>query len=183
LRGSCVLIFGYSPDATNPGAAAFEELCRAHIRSFAKGAEKYATETNLTKRVGQWQSRLAPILDEEERRPEFDIYKYGARVISGVQNELSKRNNEIKLSSSVAKPSNAINFHAITRNCEQYEVCRLFLASLSLSNSGNVIFTAETGKVMTPDSLQIQLLESNVDRPMETFLAPSAAAIAAAGVN
>lgn len=178
-----MLIPRYSSDVTNTDGAAFEELCRAHIRAFAKGAENYATKTNLTKRVEQWQSRLAPILEEEERRPEFDIYKYGARVINGVQIELLKRNNEVKLASSAAKQSNVINFHAITRNCEQYEVCRLFLASLSLSNSGNVIFTSETGKVMTPDSLQIQLLESNVDRPMETFLAPSAAAIAAVDVN
>eukprot|EP00978_Attheya_sp_CCMP212_P037512 scaffold177553_cov49-Attheya_sp.AAC.1 len=56
-------------DSINYDAQTFEALCRAHIKAFARGAEKYASETNLTRRVGKWQSRLCPILEEEEKRP------------------------------------------------------------------------------------------------------------------
>lgn len=96
-------------------------------------------------------------------------------MIAGVRNEISQRNEKVKLNSTEEKTTNAeIYFHAVTRSCEKYEVCRLFLASLSLCNSGNVTFSAETGKVMTPDSLKIQILNSKVNRPMETYIAPSA---------
>ena len=176
MRNISVLTRQKLLETTNIDAAAFEALCRAHIRAFSKGAEKYAAETNLTKRVRQWQSRLAPILEEEEQRPEYDIHKYGERVIAEVRQKVTQRNETAKLNGIEENSTNEeIYFHSITRNCEKYEVCRLFLASLSLCNSGNVTLSDETGKVMTPDSLKIRILNSNVDRPMETYIAPSAA--------
>jgi Protein of unknown function (DUF1032). len=60
----------------------FEELCRAHLKEFAKGAEKFAVESQLSKRVSQWQSKIEKILVEEETRPEFDIYTYGTQIMS-----------------------------------------------------------------------------------------------------
>jgi condensin-2 complex subunit H2 len=139
-------------------------LCRAHIKAFAKGAEKYATETNLTKRVGDWQSRLAPILEEEEERPEFNIHSYGERVIEIMEEEIESSDN-----SKDPKKTNVVSFSKITRGCKTYEICRLFLASLNLSSTGNVAFTSES-----IDSLEMKLLSSQVDRPMETYMAPSA---------
>ena len=62
-----------------------------------------------------------------------------------------------------------MDFASVTRNCERYEVCRLFLASLSLSNSGNIKFVGD-GR----ESLTIQLVSDEINRPMETYLAPSA---------
>lgn len=191
-------------DTSNPEGVAFEALCRAHIRAFAEGAEKYAAETNLTKRVGEWQSKLAPILEEEEHRSAFDIHEYGQRVIDVVQLEIDKKKCDSKVRFESAEVSfglcpyrddlswseshssffyhvhqdqNGVTFETVTSHCEHFEVCRLFLASLSLSNSGNVQLTgAEGGRVSNPDSLRIELLDTNIDRPMETYLAPSAIA-------
>ena len=66
----------------------FEELCRAHLRDFAKDAENYAIETGLTKRVSDWQSRLSVILEEEDARPEFNISAYSDRIIAKVDREM-----------------------------------------------------------------------------------------------
>jgi hypothetical protein len=63
-----------------------------------------------------------------------------------------------------------VSFRKITRDCPPHEVCRLLLASLSLANSGNVqlVDIARDGA-----SLQLELLSSEIERPMETYLAPS----------
>lgn len=82
-------------DNSNPDATAFERLCRAHIRAFAKGAERYKAETKLTKRVGDWQGKLAPILEEEQQRPEFDINRYSEKVIDRMTVTLSDRKRKI----------------------------------------------------------------------------------------
>lgn len=72
--------------------------------------------------------------------------------------------------SSDPKLANIVSFGEVTRDCQHYEVCRLFLASLNLTSAGNVAFTANS----TMNSLEIKLLNTQVDRPMETYMAPSA---------
>ena len=68
----------------------FEDLCRAHLKEFAKGAERLAVETHLSKRVSSWQNKLEVVLAEEEERPEFDIQLYSNRIITNVQDCLQK---------------------------------------------------------------------------------------------
>ena len=71
----------------------FEELCRAHLKEFAKGAAKFAVETDLTKRVSSWQEKLAVILEEEDSRNEFNIGTYSNKIIAGVQKQTEKDKN------------------------------------------------------------------------------------------
>ena len=80
---------------SNLGPKTFEELCRAHIEAFAKGAQEYALSSQLTDRVNLWQERLAPILEEEERRAEFDIHAYASRVIQLAQEELVRKEDDM----------------------------------------------------------------------------------------
>ena len=144
----------------------FEELCRAHIEKFAKGAEKYAAETKLSLRVGKWQDRLEPILQEEEQRPAFDIHGYSRDVIDAMVKEIRR--------ASIEKgDTQVVDFREIVGDCPSHEVCRKFLACLSLTNSGNVAPISNG----SPDcsSLQLELLNSQIERPMETYLAPSVA--------
>jgi condensin-2 complex subunit H2 len=150
-----------SPLAGDDGMT-FEDLCRAHIQAFARGAEKYAAETKLSSRVEQWQAKLLPILDEEGQRPGFDIHGYGASVVRAMEKSMSHQ--KIRLD----KPprSDEVEFCDITRECEQYDVCRMFLATLSLSNSGNVSFAPGS----TLQSLKVNLLSSDIERPTETYI-------------
>lgn len=163
VPNTCIFVAG-----SNADGATFEELCRAHIQTFTRGAEKYHAETNLTKRVGDWQSKLSPILEDEAQRPDFDIHAYGEHVIESIQKNADQQGG-IK---GGAKGQKAF-FSSLTQTKEQYDVCRLFLASLSLVNSGNIQFNADEGQVMKPSTLVIELLNSTVDHPMESFLAPS----------
>ena len=147
-------------------ARSFEELCRAHIAKFAKGAEKYASETQLTQRVDQWQEKLEPILAAEEQRPEFDIHEYGRTVLSSVGDVLG--HDKVKGVNDSAK---FVNFDQVTKGCPNYQVCRYFLASLCLCNTGNVLLEQNDGST---NKLSVQLLTLDYSRPMETYQAPSA---------
>jgi len=157
---------------SSDGAQTFEDLCRAHLRAFAKGADKYRSETNLTKRVRHWQDRLAPILEEEERRGIFDIHSYGEALIQKMENEIRrapKDDDDGKV--------RTVDFRAVARNLQKHEVCRMFLATLSLCNGGNVGISQPKGEDSGDysDSLVIELLRSGIDRPMDSYLAPSVA--------
>lgn len=143
----------------------FEELCRAHIAAFARGAEKYAAETRLSARVGQWQGKLLPLLEEEELRPVFDIHSYGKTVIRKMESQIKRmaHSEEITL-----KPKKVVAFHDITRECQPFDVCRMFLAALSLNNSGNIQFTDDS----TLNALKVELVNSEIERPNQSYLSP-----------
>jgi condensin-2 complex subunit H2 len=116
--------------------------------------------------VDRWQERLAPLLEEEEKRPVFDIHEYGETVIKSLMEGISRTKNN--------DPSNkTISFAEVTAHASRYEVCRLFLASLSLGGSGNVNIFQPNNDKSAP--LQLELLCRDIERPMETYLAPSVA--------
>ena len=163
------LIF-FSDNDSEADARSFEELCRAHIAKFAKGAEKYASETQLTQRVDQWQEKLEPLLAEEEARPEFDIHEYGRTVLQSVGEALARDKVEVEPDESVPVPT--VNFTEVTKDCPKYQVCRYFLASLCLCNTGNVLLEQAEGST---NNLSVKLLTTDFSRPMETYQAPSAA--------
>lgn len=155
-------------DETDAMARSFEELCRVHIANFAKGAEKYASESQLTQRVDQWQEKLEPLLAEEEARPEFDIHQYGRTVLESVGEALAMEKTALAVGE---EPPAIVNFTNVTKDCANYQVCRYFLASLCLCNTGNVILEQPGGST---NSLSVKLLSTDYSRPMETYQAPSA---------
>ncbi|CAJ1893205.1 unnamed protein product [Cylindrotheca closterium] len=145
----------------------FEELCRAHIQAFAKGAEKYALSTKLIDRVDKWQAKLAPILEDEERRSAFDIHMYSKQLIESAEEGLRKERVKRKSDGSTQAVTKNVSFGTVTENCTNSDVCRMFLASLSLANSGNLRIDE------TAESYSFDLMSNLVELPMETFQAPS----------
>lgn len=145
----------------------FEELCRAHIQAFAKGAEEFAFSTKLTDRVAKWQAKLAPILEEEERRAEFDIQKYSTSLLESAKHGLQRMKRKSDGTEHAA--TKTVEFASLTKNCTQSDVCRLFLASLTLANSGNICINEGA------TSYSFEVISSHVERPMETYRAPSVA--------
>jgi condensin-2 complex subunit H2 len=116
--------------------------------------------------VDQWQAKLLPLLEDEGQRPEFDIHQYGIAVVREVEKSIARQSN--KLDSGLSKRTNdhEVAFSDITRDCEQYDVCRMFLAALSLNNSGNIQFASSS----TLESLKVNLLNSDIERPTETYI-------------
>ena len=156
----------------------FEELCRAHIQAFAKSAEKFALTTKLTERISQWQAHLAPILEEEERKASFDIHRYSKMFldtsIETVQENKRKsmdRNHQQHESGNLCENINSVEFRSVAEGCTQSDICRLFLASLSLANSGNLNIDERAL------DYRFEVVSGKVDRPMETYRAPSTNAI------
>jgi condensin-2 complex subunit H2 len=158
----------------------FEEICRNHIQAFAKSAEKFALTTKLTERISQWQAHLMPILEEEERKASFDIHLYSEMLLESAietrqENKRksmdgSNENNKQQFENSNGNP-NIVEFKSVADGCTQSDICRFFLASLSLANSGNL--KIEEG---SPE-YRFEILSSKVDKPMESYRAPSAAAV------
>ena len=157
-------IFGaYSSDEGNEERT-FEELCRVHLREFAKGAEKYAMESQLSKRVDSWQSKVSIVLQEEEERPEFDIQSYSNRILSNAQQNIQNKEK------SISDDSGEIPFVNVTKDQEPYDVSRLFLASLMLCNSENIKFSGiNVGQVTSPDQLCVKVLKANIDSHVDDY--------------
>jgi len=105
----------------------YEDICRDHLDAYMRSADNYLTETNLTKRVADWQRKLDPLLQEQEMRGPFDIYKYGKQIINSLQGQETKET-----------PTPVIDFSIVVKEQPKFEVCRYFLASLQLANNGNV---------------------------------------------
>ena len=53
----------------------YEDLCRQHMEKFMSGVEKFTRETKLVRRVNEWESRIVPMLEDQDRHEQFDIRK------------------------------------------------------------------------------------------------------------
>lgn len=160
------------------GLTTYEDICRQHIESFMKGAEKYVRETDLSKQVNDWQSKLKPLLQEQDERPPFDIQLLGREILGHLELEgklqaeesaeaspapapalSKKRKNQTESPTAAGTP---IPFGSIVGGRNSYEVCRLFLASLQLANNGNVeLVHAKTAAEQAHVPFQMQLLSTS----------------------
>ena len=75
---------------------------------------------------------------------------------------------------SMGESNGVIEFNRVTEGCTKSDICRFFLASLCLANSGNVKIEEAEGF----SEYRFEVLSGKVDKPMETYRAPSAAAAA-----
>ena len=129
----------------------------------------------MTERISRWQAHLAPILDEEERKASFDIHRYSEMLLQVANTKLQEKKrrfigfdeNQDYNSEEIPTNTKVIDFGSVAQGCTRSDVCRLFLASLSLANSGNL--EIEEGCI----NYQFEVVSSKVKRPMETYRAPS----------
>lgn len=147
------------------GPLTYEEVCRQHLASFMSGTEKYVRETDLSKKVSDWQEKLTPLLKQQDTHPPFDIHHYGREIIGRLEEEqktasLDKhskttkrdKNKRARLTEEDEEEQERVPFETLVDGKSQFEVCRLFLASLQLANNGNVSLShartaAEHGQV------------------------------------
>ncbi|XP_074659993.1 condensin-2 complex subunit H2-like [Tubulanus polymorphus] len=120
----------------------YEELVRKYVDEFLTSAQKFAELTELSKRVGEWEDKVVPKLEEEETRPAFDIHSYGSAVLE-----------------SFPTKSRSVSFNDIAKTQTPHEVCRLFAATLQLANNYNLqISTDENSSESGMDSVSLKLL-------------------------
>ena len=145
----------------------YSQLCRAHVAAYMRGTHQYAQETNLTRRVTAWEDKLLPVLDDQFRRPQFDIHDCGAQLLDTLSLEVAKNVNE-QSATVEEEEDNHVSGMTMTEEDElnelkelnimapqfiqlakkqkstRYEVCRLFLSMLQLANDRNVELMHDT---------------------------------------
>uniref|UniRef100_A0AAV1TB65 Condensin-2 complex subunit H2 n=1 Tax=Peronospora matthiolae TaxID=2874970 RepID=A0AAV1TB65_9STRA len=159
------------------GPLTYDEICRQHLASFMSGTEKYVRETDLSKQVSEWQEKLTPLLKQQDAHPPFDIHHYGREIIGRLEEEhksfsldkLSGSSMREKLkrarlnvvSEEEEEERDTVPFETLVDGKSQFEVCRVFLATLQLANSGNVsLLHAHTTAEHEQVPFEMQLLTS-----------------------
>jgi condensin-2 complex subunit H2 len=147
------------------------------------GADTFAQETQLSKRVNEWQEKLEPLMAEQDSHPAFDIHEYGQHIVDSLERidlnakqggaaeggenaaankQAAKRQGKkaaekaaaAALAEAAAEP---VAFGELAEGMEPYEACRMFLASLQLANQRNVLLShaVDAGDAETPFMLQL----------------------------
>lgn len=59
----------------------YEELCAAHTEARMAAAAAAEVQTELAARVSGWRSKIAPVLEEQDARGNFDIHTCAPRAV------------------------------------------------------------------------------------------------------
>lgn len=97
----------------------YEDLCKEHVAAYMRSAEQYLTSSVLSRRVLEWQDRLLPILEEEERHGAYDIQAYGRTILETVDSHKDSA-------------TSTLDFEVAVKGQPKFEICRMFLAALQL---------------------------------------------------
>ena len=100
----------------------YENLVRQHVMKYTSEAKNHYHVSELRTRVIEWENKITPVLEEEEKCAPFDVQHYSNKFMD-------------KLST---YPDETTNIKCIMSGETKGEVCRLFLTSLMLTNSGNI---------------------------------------------
>ena len=148
--------FGDADARTVP--ATYEDLVRQHIESYVAEAQRFVIETDLSRRVQDWESRIKPMLDAELERTPYDIHECGRSLLT-------------RMPGSKGNPAPTKLFADVVGTKQPFEVCRMFLATLQLANQGNVEII-ESGS----DEMSLKLLTRTAAYDMQN-VAPNATAV------
>ncbi|KAH3891051.1 hypothetical protein DPMN_015142 [Dreissena polymorpha] len=118
----------------------YEDLVRKHVEEYMSSAQKYAQITELSRRVSEWEDKVLPRLEEEERRGSFDINTYGSAVLDRLDKGAT------------------VKFRDVVRGKPIHETCRTFLASLMLANTNNVKINEKGALSEGMDKFELTLL-------------------------
>lgn len=122
--------------------SSYEEMVRQYVEGYLTEAQQYAQETELSRRVRDWEDRIVPVLAQEDTHRPFDIHMYGEEILQSFK---GKRNQDFK---------------ALAHKKEPFEICRLFLATLQLANNYNVEITADGVGEEAVDTMSLKLLKT-----------------------
>ncbi|KAK7486411.1 hypothetical protein BaRGS_00022335 [Batillaria attramentaria] len=147
--------------SSGSAAATYEELVRRHVENFLASAAKYAQTSEVARRVAEWEEKITPKLEEEEQHDPFDIHEYGTSVLEGLQK------------------NQPVLFRKIVAGKPDYQISRLFLATLQLANVNNVELSCPGELYEGMDKLAVRLLsKKRHHEELAEYRAPSLAATA-----
>ncbi|RHZ07090.1 hypothetical protein DYB37_003740 [Aphanomyces astaci] len=88
---------------------------------FMRGTEQYMKETAMSKLVADWQHKLTPVLDDQDRRPLFDIKASAQTIVHKLEQQHHPH-----------KDATPVGFDQVVQDMSSYEICRIFSAVLHL---------------------------------------------------
>ncbi|XP_062839522.1 condensin-2 complex subunit H2 [Anolis carolinensis] len=142
-----------------PASLSYEELVQRNVELFIAHSQKYARETELSRRVRDWEEMMEPQLEEQEARPAFDIHSYGDRLVSRL-----------------GRVGEWHSFASLVAGEPAFEVCRCMLASLQLANDYTVEVSQKPGLEERVDTMALRLLtQEKAHERFRTYTAPSLA--------
>lgn len=119
--------------------SSYETLVQKYVENYLSNAAQYCQITELARRVNEWEDKIQPKLQEEEKHEPFDIHVYGTRILDCYGDNNRKQ---------------TVSFSSMCKKKERWEICRYFLATLQLANNYNVHINS--GDKM--DSIELTLL-------------------------
>lgn len=106
----------------------YQQKCLQYMRKTSLLWEKQGVNADIRERVEKWSARIRPKLEEEDKRPVYDIQACGTNVLRRLYKlEEDKRSGE-----------DAFEIKTVLQSSNQYDVCRVFLATLQLANNYDV---------------------------------------------
>lgn len=121
--------------------SSYEELVRQYVDGYLFEAQQFVKETDLSRRVRDWEERIVPVLSKEETHRPFDIHKYGEEIMASFKGKCNQA------------------FKELVHGKEAFEICRLFLATLQLANNYNVEITADGIGEKSVDTMKLRLMK------------------------
>jgi condensin-2 complex subunit H2 len=135
----------------------YETLVKRHVQLQLVVAQKYAQETDLSRRVRDWEETITPLLSKEEEHDPFDIHKCGEKILWQLE--------QLEMKDSDAN----VPLCRLTRDKMPYEVCRVLLASLQLANNENIQISNHS-----MDDATVRLLSKDMPHGrFDTYRVPS----------
>ncbi|CAI5514847.1 unnamed protein product [Closterium sp. Naga37s-1] len=183
-------------DPSAPHVATVEAMRDAHVAEMIqRAAEMQARRSEVETRVGDWQSRILPLLEQQDERPPFDIHVYGDRILSALEQkhmqQEQQRQQEMAEMEGAGQGEEGRQqqqlcedlFENVINTPHAYEVPRYFSALLQLVNNGNVSLSVDPHGLLQPTSLPLpsSSRSSSIAAPVEassslTSTAPSSSA-------
>ncbi|KAL5537813.1 hypothetical protein UlMin_044807 [Ulmus minor] len=108
----------------DPNNGSLEDLCRSHLDALLASIAETEKQSELAARVSTWKQKIEHNLEEQDSHPEFDIQKYGDRILDKLSLDADNRS--------------VLSFADVVEGQEKYDVARSFSALLQLVNNGNV---------------------------------------------
>ncbi|XP_061663479.1 condensin-2 complex subunit H2 isoform X2 [Syngnathoides biaculeatus] len=119
----------------------YEELVKLHVEERVHKCRTYMQETALSRRVRDWVDCIRPNLLWQEERPPLNIDDYNDKIVSALGAVGRRR-----------------DFASVVRGEDNFEVCKLLMASLQLANDRTVAIDGAPGLEERVDSMGLTLL-------------------------
>eukprot|EP00058_Branchiostoma_floridae_P022994 XP_002608484.1 hypothetical protein BRAFLDRAFT_128032 [Branchiostoma floridae] len=108
----------------------YEDMVRQYVDGFLESAQ-YIQETQLSRRIREWEEKILPHLEQEEKHGPFDIHSCADQLLESFHTVGEVR-----------------PLHEVCRGQAAWGVCRTFASSLQLANNMNL----EIGQTGVADS-------------------------------